>query len=167
MKKEINESLLFKFNDSILQNIEKLKAENKDLATVFDWLEEFSTMKVNKLEIKETKTVGSPLKDSFISHLKGKNSKDFEILEEFKIIPCESKYFTISDSLISNIEDISFNIFSLEKEVGAKNILSTISCYVFTTMGFYSFIDYNKFENFVQEITKGYDRKNPYHNVNK
>lgn len=53
----------------------------------------------------------------------------------------------------------------MEKQVGEKNILSIISCYVFTSMGFYSFINYTHFDNFVQEMVKGYYRDNPYHNV--
>lgn len=32
-------------------------------------------------------------------------------------------------------------------------------------MGFYSFINYTHFDNFVQEMVKGYYRENRYHNV--
>lgn len=71
----------------------------------------------------------------------------------------------ISDENISKIEDGDFNIFELEKQVGEKNILSIITSYVFTSMGFFSFINYSNFDNFVQEMVKGYYRTNPYHNV--
>jgi hypothetical protein len=76
-----------------------------------------------------------------------------------------SEYLNISDENISKIEENEFNIFELEKEVGQKNILSVICSYVFTSMGFYSFINYTHFDNFVQEMVKGYYRENPYHNV--
>lgn len=135
------------------------------MATVLDWLEEYSTLKLNKLESKdkEQKNFSSPLIE-----LKNHNFSNYDNMEEFKVSGNlrEENFITISDEIISQIENSTFNIFELEKEVGENNILSTISCYVFSSMGFYSFINYAKFENFVHEITKGYYRKNPYHNVN-
>ena len=85
--------------------------------------------------------------------------------EDMKNSPKNVEYLNISDENISKIEEDDFNIFELEKQVGQKNILSVISSYVFTTMGFYSFINYTHFDNFVQEMVKGYYRENPYHNV--
>jgi hypothetical protein len=68
-----------------------------------------------------------------------------------------------SEESICDIEEPSFDIFKLDKAVGQENTLSTISSYIFITMGLYSFINYSNFENFVDLITKGYGRKNPYH----
>lgn len=158
--------MLFKYNDKVIQSFEKLKKENKEIAIVLDWLEEFSTMKINRLDSKEPKRIRSPVKEKFCNNHKTGKIQDLEFYEEFKIIPCDSNEIKISDNLISTIEDISFNIFELKNEVKEGNILSTIGCYVFSIMGFYSFIDYNKFESFVEEITKGYEKKNPYHNEN-
>ena len=74
-----------------------------------------------------------------------------------------STYLDFSEECISTIELPNFNIFKLEKEVGSENTLSTVSCYVFISLGLYSIIEYNSFEKFLQEITKGYSRKNSYH----
>jgi len=155
---------MFKYNDTFIKTFEKLKTENKDMANVLDWLEEYSTLKMSKLDAKEQgKKLGSPMKE-----LKSKYFSTLENSGDFKLsINREENFISISDDIISEFEETTFNIFNLEKEVGEKNTLSTICCYVFSTMGFYSFINYGKFENFVYEITKGYSRKNPYHNVNK
>jgi len=126
------------------------------MATIYGLLEEYWTIKTNKLDLKEQNTTTNKLK----------NFNSRANLEEYKTsFIREDNFITISDEMISQFEDHNFNIFELEKEVGEENILSTISCYVFSSMGFYSIINYRKFENFVQEITKGYYRKNPYHNV--
>ena len=87
------------------------------------------------------------------------------MLEDAKKYPKATEYLNISDENISKIEEDDFNIFELEKQVGQNNILSVISSYVFTSMGFFSFINYTHFDNFVQEMVKGYYRNNPYHNV--
>jgi hypothetical protein len=76
----------------------------------------------------------------------------------------ESKYLNFSEECITSIEDPSFDIFKLEKEVGEENTLSTVSCYIFSSMGFYSLIKYDKFEVFIQQVAKGYKRENKYHN---
>ena len=79
----------------------------------------------------------------------------------------ETKFISFSEEVISKIEDPTFDIFKLESEVGEENTLSTVSCYVFTTMGFYSIIKYENFDFFIQKIAQGYQRSNPFHNVNK
>ncbi len=162
VKKEINESLLFKFNDRSINSFEKFKSESVDMATILEWLEKCSILKKNKSESKEENGFCESFKE-----LNNPNFNNSENNEELKISGnlTEENLMLISDKLISQIEEPTFNIFELEKEVGENNILSTISCYAFSTMGFYSFINYVKLENFVYEITKGYYRKNPYHNV--
>ena len=71
---------------------------------------------------------------------------------------------TFNDEFAKTIETPEFDIFSLESQVGQEHTLSVIGCYIFTTCGLYSLIQYKKFEEFVKEITKGYIRANPYHN---
>jgi hypothetical protein len=62
------------------------------------------------------------------------------------------------------LENENFNIFEFEKKIGKEHILPSLSVYV---LNFYELFDeivpYNKFENFVYEIAKGYHRENPYH----
>lgn len=128
---------------------------------MLDWQQEYSTLKNSKLDSKEQKKSSNPTKE-----MRNKVNCSEQNQEESKNSTISDDHFiTISDGMISQIEEGYFNIFALEKEVGEKNILSTITCYAFSNMGFYSFINYSKFENFVHEISNGYDRKNPYHNV--
>jgi len=73
-------------------------------------------------------------------------------------------YIQFSEDCIKSIEDPEFNIFKLKSEIGEENILNTITCYLFTSNGFYSFIQYDKLEAFLQCIESGYLKENPYHN---
>ena len=79
------------------------------------------------------------------------------------IPPKNTKFITFAEETISTIETQEFNIFKLEEEVGPENTLSIIGCYILTSYGLYSKINYDKFEKFIQAITKGYNRENPYH----
>ena len=73
-----------------------------------------------------------------------------------------NKINSVSEELL-NFESPSFNIFKLEQSIGEANILPTVSIYACSSLGLYTLLDYNKFESFVFEITKGYNRRNPYH----
>ena len=74
-----------------------------------------------------------------------------------------NNFLNINESLIKKIDSPSFNIFEFEKSVGQQHTLSTISYFIFSSLGLYSIIDYSNFENFLDQIAKGYNRKNPYH----
>ena len=61
-------------------------------------------------------------------------------------------FIVYSESSASAIEEPSFNIFELNDVGGRDNTLSTITCYIFITHGLYSFVNYEKFENFIYVI---------------
>ena len=62
------------------------------------------------------------------------------------------------------LENENFNIFEFEKKIGKEHILPSLSVYVLNFYElFVEIVPYNKFENFVYEIAKGYHRENPYH----
>lgn len=82
-----------------------------------------------------------------------------------KTIIQENEFINYNESHLNLIETCDFNIFLLENEVGKKNILSTIGIYIFQQYNYYSKIQFEKFENFIKEISEGYIRENPYHNV--
>ena len=92
------------------------------------------------------------------------DDKNINFSDTIATIDNDSKYINFSEECISTIEDHTFNIHKLEESVGKENTLSTISCYIFISLGLYSMINYNYFENFILEVTKGYYRSNPYHN---
>ncbi len=171
MCNEIQDSILFKTDDQSIKKLEELKKENKELQTIFSWVEEYSTLKI-KSKQRSSKSLKEVKIQKFISTSPFKtpmsnNNFDFDFqLEESSIDSTreEISYINFSEDSIKKIEDPSFNIFRLEQEVGEENILSTVSCYIFTTLGFYSLVKYDKFEMFIQEIAKGYKRTNPYHN---
>lgn len=162
---EISDSLLFKEDDYSMSKIEELKKENVDMKCLFAWLEEFSTIKLNSIgkeklpEINHKK--GLTIKD--LKHLL--THKNSNLMNGNSNNPIEklANFISFSEESIAKIETPSFNIFKLEEEVGAENTLSVISCYLFTINGLYSLIRYDKFEKFIQAITKGYNRNNPYH----
>jgi hypothetical protein len=145
------------------ENIDEIKRENKDYQTILSWLEEYSTIKINVADdlakvklnsIRTTETISLSAVKTFLSKEKSK------YLDTFR-----TDTISFSESCIITIEEPTFDIFKIENEVGKENTLSTISCYIFTSMGLYSLIQYEKFENFIQAITKGYSRANPYHHV--
>ncbi len=177
MTTEVQDSILFKTDTLSIQTLENLKKENKELQTIFCWLEEYSTIKMKqkdsliKLSLSEvlaeegqTKIPLAVLKKYFKNEIKleSEESNGSINLETYRE---DISYLNFSEDAISRIEDSTFDIFKLESDIGRDNILSTISCYIFTTMGFYSLIEYDKFEAFIQAIARGYVRENHYHNV--
>jgi hypothetical protein len=144
-----------------LENIEQLKKENQDFQTILQWLEEYSTIKINDNDIAKVKIKGrfeTPIPLTALkTFLENPRDKDMQTFR--------SDYISFSETSIITIEEPTFDIFKLEKEVGMENTLSTVSFYIFASMGFYSLIQYEKFEYFIKEITKGYLRENPYHHV--
>jgi len=156
LSKEIQESILFKTDDTLIKQLDDFKKENKDYHTVFSWLEEYSPLNIPK----KMQSENFQLKLS-------SEPDDFELDSEDHVNALNKKinYINFSEESIKTVDQPTFDIFKLEKEVGSENILSTISCYIFNTMGFYSFIKYDRFEAFIQEIAKGYRRDIPYHTV--
>ena len=143
--------------------METLKKENEALKELFDWIQECSIIKLNSLG-KEKIPQSERYKHLTIEDLQ-------RLIKLSQNIPKQNnnsmqKFInsvSFSDESISKIETPLFNIFKLENEVGPENTLSVISCYLFTTYGLYSLIKYEKFEKFIQSVTKGYNRANPYH----
>ena len=175
LTKEVQDSMLFKTDNFSILKLENLKKQNKELQTIFSWLEEYSTIKIKKKDGVTKLKLKEVLSDESIEHIDEiplsvvrnyfNNENSYNCIEpsrEEKV-----KYLNYSEESIAAIEDSSFDIFKLQTEVGPENILSTVSCYIFTTLGFYSIVEYSKFETFIQEIAKGYIKENPYHNVKK
>lgn len=190
VRSEIQDSLVFKSDEKTIKHFEKLKENNQDIHITLNWVEEFSSMNANQKEIINTikkkshnytsssKNCTLPIpKNSYLSNYFTNEKLDkFQFntntnLENFNsCYGSKLNYATNNVSFINfpedcilAIEDPEFDIFQLDKTVGKENTLSTISCYIFITMGLYSFINYSNFENFIDYITKGYSRQNPYH----
>lgn len=150
-----------------LEEEKKIKNENEELKKALLWIDKNCTLKLNNSNQdfinSNYNRKGQELSISQIkNHLNRQNKIGKDSLNK---INKPEQFITFSEDTISKIETQEFNIFQLEKEVGQENTLSVVSCYIFTNYGLYSIINYNKFEKFVQEITKGYIRENPYHNV--
>ncbi len=79
------------------------------------------------------------------------------------ISPKNYKIPNLQDNIISIIESENFNIFNLEEKIGSENTLPIIGSYILKRYNLFSKIDYEKFETFIEEIRKGYNRENPYH----
>ncbi len=147
---EIHDSLLVKSEDKTLQKLEKMKHGNQELESIFNWIEEYSTIKQKQKDDIDTVINGE-------GH-HGIDPEDPDVLKKSSILD-------LKEETIATIELPQFNIFQLESEVGKENTLSTVSCYIFITLGLYSVISYSHFENFLHTIAKGYTRNNSYHNV--
>ena len=188
---EIQDSLIFKSDEKTLKHLEKLKEENQDIQLILNWVEEYSTLNTNQnifnnLKKKEfsssTKMIHNPnarrssatyLSNDFHNDRAEKNSRNINSDLE-NILNYNSKlnnmtnsnsnsYLNFSEDSIVTIQETTFDVFQLEKSIGKDNTLSTISCYIFIEMGLYSIINYSNFENFIELIRKGYNRKNSYH----
>lgn len=145
------------------EELTKLKAQNDFYKSSLTWINDNCSIKLNPTSVDKFPSL--PKKELTIqaikNHLKAicKTKKD-----DLSLAVKPDKFITFSEESINKIETPDFNIFKLEEEVGAENTLSVVGCYIFTSYGLYSIIKYNKFEKFVQEITRGYIRSNPYHN---
>ena len=62
-----------------------------------------------------------------------------------------------------NIDEKNFNIFEFENKVGKEYTLLLIGKYIFNYFKFGEIINQTKYDNWVQKIAKGYNRKNFYH----
>jgi hypothetical protein len=176
VRTEIQDSLIFKSDDKTLRHLDKLKESNKEIENIICWLEEYSGSGKSK-EIynnirKKTEKVKNP---EVIKKLIAESIKPAEyLLTEKSLCEYDSNYSTsklypyipgMNDfNSITSIDSSDFNIFIFDQEVGKENTLSMVSCYIFLNQGLYSIIEYTHFENFLDLIVKGYNRKNSYHN---
>ena len=62
-----------------------------------------------------------------------------------------------------NIDDKNFDIFEFENKVGKQNTLLLIGRYIFNYFKFGDVVNQIKYDNWVDKIAKGYNRKNFYH----
>jgi hypothetical protein len=139
----------------------EIKQENQNFYNLIAWLEENTKIKFDNDEMKRKKlknTLQNKLDWIPLTSVK-------RYLQNAQDDSSQYEFINMSEEAIRDIEGPTFDIFKLEDEVGAENTLSTVSCYIFHSMGFYSLIDYNKFDSFIQAITRGYSRTNSYHNV--
>lgn len=67
------------------------------------------------------------------------------------------------EEIFLSISHCDFDIFKYETEVGRENVLSTLTFQIFFNFDIYSIIDLENMENFINKISNGYLRSNPYH----
>ena len=157
LKKSIEEQFLLEFNNE----------SSSDKDQVKQWLQMYSK---NAFETSKVLPRTSKLN---VSHQRGEKHSTTKVLSSLlgtSLPKCiydkeKLKESTISFSpiAIENIESIDFDIFKCEKEVGASNTLGVVSTYVLFDFGLFPLLNPRRFSNFIQEVTKGYIRKNPYH----
>ena len=160
IEKESNENSSQNKNSSS-KSFTELKSENDEFHILYTFLGDYTNIKLKPDIIAKynlEKLQNKPLSLSTLKKFAQNNSQNIDL------IPKEpEKYISFSEESINKIETQEFNIFKLEEEVGSENTLSVVSYYIFNSNGLYSYFNYNKFENFILAITKGYNRENPYH----
>ena len=189
---ELSDLFHFNTNDITLDKIQELKNENQEMKYMLSWLEEYSTITLtdtgkekiqndsksqqilkedNQISIKDIKSLIWPdFKTKLSSKYDDKLSPERNELyndNHNQLLPSvysSFEFLNIPESILKDFDSNNFNIFHLDSQVGKDNTLSIISLYIFSIYGFFNIVNYSKFENFVKEITKGYDRTNPYHN---
>jgi hypothetical protein len=77
--------------------------------------------------------------------------------------PISKSYSLISPELLKSIEDVNFNIFHFEEEIGRELTLPAIGNYVFMMYDLFDTLNYKNFETFLTRVRLGYNA-NPYHN---
>ena len=182
LKNELMDSLLFKSDELTLSKINELKNESKDMKYAVTWLEEYSTIKLKDIDKEQEDLLPSSyskrrdvgdineIKNILLKEKERKGSKILHLSSKTLIssinpnISIDNKFLDIPEEIIENIEESTFSIFKLDEKVGRENTLGIIGYYIFNVYGFYTLIKYPIFENFIKAVTRGYIRKNPYHN---
>ena len=176
VKKELENNLELKPDVLSLNKIEKMEKSKPSMKVKLGWLKEYSTLsKENHLY----SMIGKNLKKLLMHQysLSSDLSSFDPVKEEKKKLSAGKRRSMNPENFASqimiklnevgepnlNFENEKFNIFEFEKKIGKDNILPAISVYIFNFNGLFDFIPYNKFENFVYEISRGYHRENPYH----
>lgn len=167
-KIQVQINLDYKPDAYAFKNIEEMKKIKPSLQVKLGWMKEYSALN-NQQDIYTITNLNPTQKLSYSNVLHSIGKLPLESDKENnndtikpKISSNKIAFSDINQELL-NFESPLFNIFKLEENVGQKNILPTISCFVFASLGLYSIIDYNKYECYLEAIVKGYDRANPYH----
>ena len=162
-KKQFNDNLQTSKRKSII-NINEIKdilINKKKFNKIKNKKEEDSSFDSDDKNQNNEGSVNSNEKED---DLKSASYKTLISLGVNQIINVDKNIMDFNSDLIENIENEYFNIFNLDKQVGRENTLGVIGYYIFNLYGFYSLINYTIFENFINEISAGYIRENPYHN---
>lgn len=78
------------------------------------------------------------------------------------LLPSKS-YSSISLETLKSIDDINFNIFKFQEEVGRDLTLPAIGNYIFASWNLFDTLNLKRFEMFLTRTRLGY-KNNPYHN---
>ena len=162
-QKILQENLEIKLDSAAFKNLEKMKEKKPSLKIKLGWFEEYSLLNKEEEIYKLTKKT---LLSNSVNNSKTLETKSKNLLHRRNTLNPEllksGIMNRINDDLL-DFESHNFNIFKLEEKVGRDNILPVISIYVFSSLGYFSIIDYTKFEPFIFRVASGYHRQNPYH----
>ena len=175
VKDELKTNLELKPDIFPLNKLENMENSKPSMKMQLGWLKEFSIL--NK-ENNFFHIIGKKINRGFrksITHnnidikniqnnniFERKNSMNQEIINNNLI----KKLRELGEETYINLdfENNKFNIFEFEKKIGNENVLPAISIYVFNSKQLFDIIPYQKFENCIYIISKGYHKENPYHN---
>jgi len=140
-------------------NINSNNNQNKTMSNKMN--KNMSELKENKKPLIKAKT-----EYSMKNELNGVKLKEFEKSKEKVPMILTDRFKNIYEqNMINfvNIDDKNFNIFEFENKVGKQNTLFLIAKYIFNYNKFGEVVNEVKYDNWVDKIAKGYNRKNFYH----
>lgn len=131
---------------------------------------QFDTM-INNTNIKKAKNNNKPLlktntEYSLINENIGIRKSESGEIKEKKIIVFSDRIKNIYEKNIKNMNNVDnkdFNIFEFENNVGKENTLLLIGKYIFNFFNLGEVVNQLKFDNWTEQIAKGYNRSNFYH----
>ena len=173
VKDELKMNLELKPDIFPLNKLEKMENSKPSVKMQLEWLKEFSI--INK-ENHVFHMIGKNINKGFRKAIS--NEIDNTNIETNNIFARKKSSQKINDNnlimklkelgeesyLNLNFENNEFNIFEFVNKIGKENVLPGISIYVFNAKELFDVIPYQKFENCVYRISRGYHKENPYHN---
>ena len=160
VKKELQINLDIKPDLATLKHIEKIKETKPSLQMKLSWMEQYSSLEQQKdlyniTNISENKENNFQKRQSMFNFCK-RNSLD----QTSKISKCDISKIPIN---LLNFDSPQFNIFDLEEKVDSKNTMAVVGTFIFSYLNLFNLINYQRFESFIYNVAKGYNRNNSYH----
>ena len=121
---------------------------------------------MNKKELTKKSQTAYPIRNKSNGIKLNENSQSKRKNENIEISSSNEIFTPLYETklnMLFNLDDVNFNIFEFEKNVGKENTLPLIGKYIFNYFNFGEIINQVKYNNWCKKIAEGYNRNNSYH----